>query len=65
MPPFCRVRLLAGDEHAHSFCRCVTGSGNYEVKVAALACTIRAGVGYVLLGDFPNVERSECASHKY
>ena len=23
MPPFCRVRLLTGDEHAHSFCRCV------------------------------------------
>ena len=22
MPPFCRVRLLTGDEHAHSFCRC-------------------------------------------
>ena len=26
MPPFCRVRLLTGDEHAHSFCRCVGGS---------------------------------------
>ena len=23
MPLFCRVRLLTGDEHAHSFCRCV------------------------------------------
>ena len=23
MPPFCRVRLPTGDEHAHSFCRCV------------------------------------------
>ena len=23
MPPFCRVSLLTGDEHAHSFCRCV------------------------------------------
>ena len=23
MPPFCRVRLLTGDEHAYSFCRCV------------------------------------------
>ena len=23
MPPFCRVRLLTGDEHALSFCRCV------------------------------------------
>ena len=23
MPPFCRVRLLTGDEHTHSFCRCV------------------------------------------
>ena len=23
MPPFCRVWLLTGDEHAHSFCRCV------------------------------------------
>ena len=23
MPPFCRVRLLTGDEHPHSFCRCV------------------------------------------
>ena len=23
MPPFCRLRLLTGDEHAHSFCRCV------------------------------------------
>ena len=23
MPPFCRVRLLTGDEHAHSFCGCV------------------------------------------
>ena len=23
MPSFCRVRLLTGDEHAHSFCRCV------------------------------------------
>ena len=23
MPPFCRVRLLTGDKHAHSFCRCV------------------------------------------
>ena len=33
-----------------------TGSGNYEVKVASLACSIRAGVGYVLSGDFPNVE---------
>ena len=42
-----------------------TGSGNYEVKVAALACTTRARVGYVLLGDFPNVERSECAPHEY
>ena len=42
-----------------------TGLGNYEVKVAALACTIRVRVGYVLLGDFPNVERSECAPHEY
>ena len=42
-----------------------TGSGNQEVKVSALTCTIRAGVGYVLLGDFPNVERSECAPHEY
>ena len=25
MPPFCRVRLLTRDEHAHSFCRCVPG----------------------------------------
>ena len=24
MPPFCRVSLLTGDEHAHSFCRCVS-----------------------------------------
>ena len=23
MPPFCQVGLLTGDEHAHSFCRCV------------------------------------------
>ena len=23
-PPFCRVRLLTRDEHAHSFCRCVS-----------------------------------------
>ena len=29
-----------------------TGSGNYEVKAATLACTIRARGGYVLLGDF-------------
>ena len=42
-----------------------TGSGNYEVKVAALACITRARVGYVILGDFPNVERSECAPHEY
>ena len=28
MPPFCRVRLLTGDEHAHSFCRCVDSSVN-------------------------------------
>ena len=42
-----------------------TGSGNNEVKVAALACTIRARVGYVLLGDFPNVESSVCAPLEY
>ena len=28
MPPFCRVRLLTVDEHAHSFCRCVDSSAN-------------------------------------
>ena len=33
-----------------------TGSGNYEVKVVSLACSIRARVGCELLGDLPNVE---------
>ena len=32
MPPFCRVRLLTGDEHAHSFCRCVGGVDYAEKK---------------------------------
>ena len=33
-----------------------TGAENYEVKVVSLACSVRARVGCVLLGDFPNVE---------
>ena len=38
MPPLCRVRLLIGDEHAHSFCRCVHGdstSGACAVRLRA------------------------------
>ena len=36
MPPFCRVRLLTGDEHAHSFCRCVGFHGKDEKHAKGL-----------------------------
>ena len=32
MPPFCQVRLLTRDEHAHSFCRCVLTMTSYGIK---------------------------------
>ena len=33
MPPFCRVRLLTRDKHAHSFCHCVDfGDFGYTLR---------------------------------
>ena len=36
MPPFCRERLLTGDAHAHSFCRCVR-----SVYLHKFGCSMR------------------------
>ena len=57
MPPFCRLRLLTRDEHAHSFCRCVHHDNSFIAHARIHELKMRKVTYYL---RFHKVHRTDC-----